>query len=81
MTRPFRSPESRFTTHLAAQAKSVIALDFMKKFVEKNEERNSHFGNVKFVHADATKFDMDDARLGNSTLHRCLVFKFKFKFI
>jgi len=51
----------RFTSHLAQKAKSVIALDFMENFVLKNEEENGHFGNIKFVQADVTQFDLDDA--------------------
>lgn len=51
----------RFTSHLAQQAKSVIALDFMENFVLKNEEENSHYGNIKFVQADVTQFDLEDA--------------------
>lgn len=51
----------RFTSHLAQQANSVIALDFMENFVLKNEEENSHYGNIKFVQADVTQFDLDDA--------------------
>jgi len=51
----------RFTSHLAQKANSVVALDFMENFVLKNEEENGHFGNIKFVQADVTQFDMDDA--------------------
>jgi len=50
----------RFTSHLAQQANSVIALDFMENFILKNEEENSHYGNIKFVQADITQFDLDD---------------------
>lgn len=50
----------RFTSHLAQQANSVIALDFMENFVLKNEEENSHYGNIKFVQADVTQFDLED---------------------
>jgi len=50
----------RFTSHLAEKANSVIALDFMENFILKNEEENSHFGNIKFVQADVTQFDLDD---------------------
>jgi len=51
----------RFTSHLAQKANSVVAVDFMENFVLKNEEENGHFGNIKFVQADVTQFDMDDA--------------------
>lgn len=51
----------RFTSHLAQQANSVIALDFMENFVLKNEEENNHYGNIKFVQADVTQFDLEDA--------------------
>lgn len=51
----------RFTSHLAQKANSVIALDFMENFVLKNEEENGHFGNIKFVTADVTQFDLEDA--------------------
>jgi len=51
----------RFTSHLAQKANSVVALDFMENFVLKNEEENGHFGNIKFVQADVTQFDMEDA--------------------
>ena len=40
----------------------MIALDFMENFILKNEEENSHFGNIKFVQADVTQFDLDDGR-------------------
>jgi len=51
----------RFTSHLAQKANSVVAVDFMENFVLKNEEENGHFGNIKFVQADVTEFDMDDS--------------------
>jgi phosphoethanolamine N-methyltransferase len=45
----------RFTNLLAKQADSVIAVDFIEKFIKKNEEINSHLNNIEFVHGDVTK--------------------------
>ena len=48
----------RFTGQLAAHAKSVVAVDFMEKFIEKNKTANSHCSNIKFMCADVTKLDL-----------------------
>lgn len=45
----------RFTNVLAKQAESVIAVDFIEKFIKKNEEINAHLNNIEFVHGDVTK--------------------------
>lgn len=42
---------------IAAKAKKVIAVDFIKKFIEKNCELNEYMGNIEFVHGDATKLE------------------------
>jgi hypothetical protein len=33
----------------------VVAVDFMKDFIEKNEEDNKHMGNIEFLCADVTQ--------------------------
>ena len=48
----------RFTGQLAAHAKSVVAVDFMEKFIEKNKTANFHCSNIKFMCADVTKLDL-----------------------
>lgn len=48
----------RFTGLLAAKARSVMAIDFMEVFIEKNRELNSHHGNVVFKQADVTKLEL-----------------------
>lgn len=50
----------RFTTELASKAKSVVAVDFMEKFIEKNKETNSRFSNIDFKCADVTKLNLDN---------------------
>ncbi|CAF0963893.1 unnamed protein product [Adineta steineri] len=44
----------RFTKKFAQLAKSVVAVDFMESFIEKNRQENSHFGTVEFLQKDAT---------------------------
>lgn len=44
----------RFTGELAKQASHVLACDFMKNVIKKNEEVNGHYGNIEFVCADVT---------------------------
>ncbi|UJR30707.1 hypothetical protein I4U23_018227 [Adineta vaga] len=44
----------RFTKKFAQLAKSVVAVDFMESFLEKNREENSQYGTVEFLHQDAT---------------------------
>jgi len=53
---------SRFTGHLAKQAASVMAVDFMESFIEKNRQLNSHHGYVKFIQADVLKLDLPEKR-------------------
>ncbi|KAK2142169.1 hypothetical protein LSH36_988g00035 [Paralvinella palmiformis] len=50
----------RFTGHLAKQAASVMAVDFMESFIEKNRQLNSHHGNIKFIQADVLKLDLPE---------------------
>lgn len=50
----------RFTRELAAKAKSVVAVDFMEKFIEKNREDNASFSNIDFRCADVTKLSLND---------------------
>ncbi|KAK7505822.1 hypothetical protein BaRGS_00003093 [Batillaria attramentaria] len=45
----------RFTSELAPKAESVVAVDFMQDFIDKNEKTNKHFGNIEFVCADVTQ--------------------------
>lgn len=44
---------------LAQQAESVIAVDFIEKFIEKNRELNSDLNNIEFVHGDVTKLTFE----------------------
>jgi phosphoethanolamine N-methyltransferase len=50
----------RFTSMLAQQAEHVTAVDFIEKFIRKNQELNSCLNNILFVHGDATKLQFDD---------------------
>jgi len=45
----------RFIGRLAEHCKTLTAVDFVKKFVDKNRELNGHLGNCHFVHADAAR--------------------------
>ncbi|KAL4234230.1 hypothetical protein ACF0H5_005881 [Mactra antiquata] len=49
----------RFTSKLAESAKSIVAVDFMEKFIQKNKEENGHFSNVDFKCADVTKLELE----------------------
>lgn len=52
----------RFTRELAVKAKSVVAVDFMEKFIEKNRENNAEFSNIDFKCADVTKLSLDNSK-------------------
>jgi ubiquinone/menaquinone biosynthesis C-methylase UbiE len=52
----------RFTKTFAQLAESVIAVDFMESFLEKNKEENSHYGTVEFLHQDATQLTFESNR-------------------
>jgi phosphoethanolamine N-methyltransferase len=52
----------RFTKTFAQLAESVIAIDFMESFLEKNKEENSHYGTVEFLHQDATQLTFESNR-------------------
>ncbi|KAI0226388.1 Phosphoethanolamine N-methyltransferase [Lamellibrachia satsuma] len=47
----------RFTGAVARQAKSVLAVDFMEKFLTENKERNKNYNNIEYLPADVTKLD------------------------
>ncbi|CAF1416843.1 unnamed protein product [Rotaria magnacalcarata] len=49
----------RFTKKFAQLAKSVVAVDFMESFLEKNKEENGHYGTVEFLHKDATQLSFE----------------------
>ncbi|CAF1248728.1 unnamed protein product [Rotaria sordida] len=49
----------RFTKRFAQLAKSVVAVDFMESFLEKNRAENSHYGTVEFLHQDATQLSFE----------------------
>jgi phosphoethanolamine N-methyltransferase len=49
----------RFTRVLAQQAEHVTAVDFIEKFVKKNQELNFDLNNITHMQADATKLDFD----------------------
>ena len=53
---------SRFTKTFAQLGKSVVAVDFMESFLEKNKEENSHYGTVEFIHKDATQLVFEQNR-------------------
>lgn len=63
---------SRYTGHLAAKARSVMAIDFMEAFIEKNREVNNHYGNVVFKQADVTKLELPQERYKSPTGYLCL---------
>lgn len=54
----------RFTKVIAAKAKSVIAVDFIEQFIEKNRQDNAHMGNIKFNVGDATKIAYESDQFG-----------------
>ncbi len=49
----------RFTGDLGAQAKSVLALDFMQRLIEENERQHGHMGNITFKAGDACELEAD----------------------
>ena len=53
---------SRFTGAVARQAKSVLAVDFMEKFLTENKERNKNYNNIEYLPADVTKLDRPTER-------------------
>lgn len=59
----------RFTKRFAQLAKSVVAVDFMESFLEKNREENGHFGTVEFLHKDATQLAFEPNRYFFSILN------------
>ena len=56
----------RFTKTFAQLAKSVVAVDFMESFLEKNREDNQHYGTVEFLHQDATQLSFEPERYRSS---------------
>ncbi|CAN6445806.1 unnamed protein product [Victoria cruziana] len=51
----------RFTTEIAKDAGSLIAVDFIESVIKKNESVNGHFKNTKFMCADVTSPDLQFA--------------------
>ena len=49
----------RFTGDLGAQAKSVLALDFMQRLIEENERKHGHMGNITFKAGDACELEAE----------------------
>ena len=49
---------SRKAGSSTSKANSVMAIDFMQNFVDKNKELNGHRSNVTVQQADVTKFDL-----------------------
>ena len=49
----------RFTGDLGAQAKSVLALDFMQRLIEENERQHGHMGNITFKGGDACELEAE----------------------
>ncbi|VDO77452.1 unnamed protein product, partial [Haemonchus placei] len=52
----------RFTTVLAETARWVLSTDFIESFIEKNQERNAHMGNISYQIGDAVHLQMDEKR-------------------
>jgi ubiquinone/menaquinone biosynthesis C-methylase UbiE len=52
----------RFTKTFAQLAKSVVAVDFMESFLEKNKQENGHYGTVEFLQKDATQLSFESNR-------------------
>lgn len=51
----------RFTGDLGAQAKSVLAVDFMERLIEENERQHGHMGNIAFKAGDACELEAEPA--------------------
>lgn len=49
----------RFTGDLGAQAKTVLAVDFMERLIEENERQHGHMGNITFKAADACELQAE----------------------
>jgi phosphoethanolamine N-methyltransferase len=49
----------RFTRVLAQQAEHVIAVDFIDKFIQKNQELNFDLNNIEYITGDVTKLTFD----------------------
>lgn len=49
----------RFTKTFAQLTKSVVAVDFMESFLEKNRQENGHYGTVEFIQKDATQLEFE----------------------
>lgn len=52
----------RFTTKLAKDAKSVLAVDFVDKFIDKNKKNTADFTNVDHKCADVTQLKLPKKR-------------------
>jgi len=52
----------RFTKTFAQLTKSVVAVDFMESFLEKNRQENGHYGTVEFIQKDATQLEFEPNR-------------------
>uniref|UniRef100_A0A183G166 phosphoethanolamine N-methyltransferase n=1 Tax=Heligmosomoides polygyrus TaxID=6339 RepID=A0A183G166_HELPZ len=50
----------RFTTVLAETARWVHSTDFIESFIAKNQERNTHMGNISYQIGDAVHLQMDE---------------------
>lgn len=48
----------RYTAIFAEKSKSVIAVDFMQKFLNKNMENNCKFNNIDYMCSDVTKLQL-----------------------
>ena len=51
----------RFTGDLGAQAKTVLAVDFMERLMEENERQHGHMGNITFKSGDACELQAEPA--------------------
>lgn len=52
----------RYTAIFAEKSKSVIAVDFMQKFLNKNMENNCKFNNIDYMCSDVTKLQLLEQR-------------------
>lgn len=52
----------RYTGEFAKSAKSVLAVDFIESFIEKNKEDHAHLTNVSFEVNDAVHLRMKEQR-------------------
>ncbi|PIO70617.1 hypothetical protein TELCIR_07522 [Teladorsagia circumcincta] len=56
-------PEESFNGSILAEtARWVLSTDFIESFIEKNQERNAHMGNISYQIGDAVHLQMHEKR-------------------